>query len=313
MSKVLYIGLDYYHYPNVISEAIKLQGDEVDFYPIEPRTLFFKITRYVAQFCYRNALDRYHKSIISKTKNIQYDKVFFITTHFFSEHNLNLLKNIQANAKFIAYHWDSISQYNYLETIKYFDETYSFDREDCQNHDLQYLPLFASGIYRFQQSKNYNNEVYTVGSIVKPARYLLVRDFRKICQDHDISYQFHLKVTPITYFRLLLHGVFPKGVSFRTLELGEMEKLVDNSLASLDVTNHEQSGLTMRMIENIYAGRKVITTNANIQKEKFYDKKQVFIWTGTNADKLKNFLKLDYTPKKINELSVNSWVQELLK
>lgn len=313
MSKILYIGLDYYHYPTAICDAVKLDGHSIDFYPIEPRNIFFKVSRYVAKDSYRKALDEYHRDIITKTSTVSYDKVFFITTHFFSEENLALLRQTHISANFIAYHWDSIEQYNYLKTLKYFDKTTSFDRVDCEKYNLNYLPLFASGAYQNTKQNDFAVDVYTIGSIVRTERYSLVNDFRKFCIENGVSFNFHLKVTPITYFRLLLKGIIPKGVSFKTLEKDAFKKIVDNSRVALDVTNHAQSGLTMRMIENIYAGRKIVTTNVNIKREEFYDEEQVYIWNKSNCDGLLEFLKIDMTPKSFEQLSINNWVKEILE
>ncbi len=309
--RVLFIGLNYYHYPEAISKELERLGYQVDYYPIEPTTLFYKISRYILKPIYRVSLDRYHHKIINQSLSKEYDKVFFITTHYFSIENLKYLRNSQKNAEFISYHWDSLIQENYLETVEFFDRTYSFDRVDCQKHGIKYLPLFACGIYNDIEKKELDIDIYIVGSVGNPQRYILVQQFKDYCISNDISFNFHLKVTPITYLRVLLKGIIPQNVSFRTLKTEVMRDKAMRSRAVLDVPNHEQSGLTMRVIENICIGKKLVTTNVNIINEPFFDKNQVFLLGVDDMKDLKAFIRSDYKPKEYPELKLESWLRNI--
>lgn len=315
MTKILYIGLDYYHYPKVICQAFQGLGHEVDFYPIEPKTMFYMVSRYIAKAIYRRAIDKYHSEIIEKSKSTKYEKIFFVTAHFFSMGNLEKLRSTHSEAEFVAYHWDSVAQYNFLDSVAYFDKIFSFDREDCLTYGFIYQPLFASSVYQEKGAKNsehHDIDVYTVGTVVQPARYILVDRFRQYCVQNNIAFCFYLKVTPITYLRLLFNGVFPKGVSFGSMKPDQLKAVACRSTAVLDVTNNRQSGMTMRTIENIYSGKKLITTNQNIAGESFYDNDQVYILDGDNYCGVKEFLKKNYEVKKYPELSIDSWAKKVL-
>lgn len=314
MKRVLYIGLDYYHYPKMICQEIENIGYQVDFFQIEPRNLFYKVSRYLAKKWYKNYIDKYHKNIIEKTKTIHYDKVFFITTHFMSSNNLKTLRKIHSSAQFIAYHWDSISQYNYLDTNVFFDKVYSFDRVDCEIYGINYLPLFASGNYSKVINANVlpDIDIYTVGSIVQPERYILVNKFKEFCIKNNITFYFYLKVTPVTFFKLLMKGIIPKNVSFTSINTKKMQSVIARSRAVLDVTNHKQSGLAMRVIENIYIGKKIVTTNENIKAERFYSSDQIFILPIMDAKAFISFIKSDFKSQNFTELSINSWVKSIL-
>ncbi len=314
MARVLYIGLDYYHYPKMICQEMESIGYKVDFSPIEPRSFFYKASRYIAKKSYKKHLDKYHQKIIEETKSTHYDKVFFITSHFMSNENLEALKKAQPAAQFIAYHWDSISQYDYLETTPFFEKIYSFDRDDCKKHGFKYLPLFASGNYSkvMQNKVKPNIDIYTVGSIVQPERYILVNEFRQFCMKNNITFYFYLKVTPVTFLRLLIKGIIPQNVSFTSIKTKKLQSIIARSRAVLDVTNHKQSGLTMRVIENVYIGKKVVTTNENIKAEPFYSPEQVFILPIKEAKVFKSFIEAVYKPHNLTELSINSWMKTIL-
>jgi len=300
MKKILFIGLYYYNYPKVIKIGLEKLGYQVDFYQIEPKTLFYKTTRYIFKWLYHKSLDNYHSDIIAKSSHNKYDVVFFITSHFFSLDNLNKLRETHSTAKFIAYHWDSIEQYDFLNTVQFFDRVLSFDRQDCIENGFEYLPLFASGIYKELQNKKQDIDVYTVSSIVRPQRYLLIDKFRKFCLENNVSFYFHLKVTPVTYFRILRKGVIPKGVSFKTIDQLAMKDIVERSKTVLDVTNHSQSGLTMRLIDQ------------NVKHEKFFNEEQIFLLNKYNIRGVKNFLKQNCKTKEYPELLIENWLRVIL-
>lgn len=309
--KVLFIGLNYFHYPEAISSGLEKLGYQVDYYSIEPRTLFYKVLRNSLNSIYRIFLDRYHHNIIKQSSDIKYDKVFFITTHFLSNDNLQYLRDSQKNAEFICYHWDPISQYNYLSTVEFFERIYSFDSEDCKIHGFNYLPLFASGIYDNIEEKYHDIDIYTVGTVARPQRNILVQQFKDYCVNNNISFFFHLKMSPLAYIKMLFKGIVPKDVSFRTLDTEIMRDIVSRSRAVLDVPNHEQSGLTMRVIENICIGKKLVTTNVHIVNEPFYDKNQIFLLGVDNMDDLKAFIHSDYKPRQHPELRIEFWLKSI--
>ena len=315
MKKLLFIGLDYYHYPQVIIEGFEKMGYSVEFYPIEPRTLIYKTSRYLLKSFYNYKMNTYHRKIINQKRSIDYDIVFFITTHFFSLENLKLLKDTQKNARFISYHWDSVQQYDYLQTNVFFDKVLSFDRNDCLTYnDVDYLPLFASGIYNKKSSQeNTTIDIYTVSSIVNPERYILINNFKVYCLDNNISFYFHLKVTLITYVKIILTiKSFPKDVSFKTLDQEVMKGVVESSNAVLDVKNNKQSGLTMRVIENIVAGKKIVTTNTNILHEEFYDENSIFILKSDNISQVKEFVKKRGEMKEYQNLTLDHWLERII-
>ena len=54
------------------------------------------------------------------------------------------IRDLQPQAQFVLYQWDSIRNFPYIERMqKYFDRCYSFDRNDVGNNKrLIFKPLF---------------------------------------------------------------------------------------------------------------------------------------------------------------------------
>lgn len=312
--KVLFIGLSYYNYPVEISKKIEEKGYGVKYYAIEPRTFFVKSLRYLSKSIYEKKLDQYHKNIIENEQDIAYDYVFFLTVHFFSHENITLLKESQPKAKFVLYNWDPVTQYNYEPYLKYFDRVLTFDPEDAKRLNINYLPLFASDRYfDVKEQRDYDFDVYMVGSIVKYRRYYSVQQFAKYCKSKGIKFKSHLKCTPVTYLRVLLKGTIPKDLKFHAIDKEEFFGIVENSKAVFDFSNHVQSGYTMRIAENLCAGKKIITNNSYIKNEKFYNQNLIFIYDGDNFEGVDEFLQKENNSsnERFSEWSIDNWVENL--
>ena len=314
MSNILYIGLDYYSYPERICEGFRSIGHVVDFFPIEPRTLKYKALRYISNKAYRLCIDKYHDQIIEATSTNSYDYVFFVTTHFMSLSNIAKLKKLHAGAKFIAYHWDSIKQYDYRGSIPLFDKVWTFDFEDCHSNRLNYLPLFASGVYSSTPKSTLKDiDVYSIGTVVKVSRYKLIKKYQAIMEREGLKTFFYMKVTPVSYIRLLMEGIVPKGVHFTNINSNEFYDVVSRSRCVLDVSNNIQSGLSMRIIENTNIGIKVITNNESIGLFEFYDPHMHLYSSSDNVtgDEIATFIN-GVNTFKVPDLSVSTWARKVL-
>jgi hypothetical protein len=308
MKTVLFIGLNYYVYPKEIIRTFQEKGWKVNFYEIEPRTLVFKTLRYANPKIYRKLIDQYHFDLIEKELNNSYDLVFFLTVHFFSQANLLALKKSHENSKFVLYNWDPVTIFNYIPYLNYFNQTFTFDKEDAIKYELNYLPLFC--IEAFYQNKHkseqiFKQDVYMVGNLVSTRRYESVKKFADYCRANGIIFKYFLKTTPVVFFRLLMAGYLPFGIKMRSIRKTEFLDLMRQSRAVYDFSNHIQSGYTMRVIENFCANKKIITNNPLLNEEPFFSKDRFFIFKGFDYDGVKEFI---YTPMKQESYSETFWL-----
>lgn len=311
--KILFIGLSFYNYPAEIIKTLESKGYEVSFHAILPFTLPVRIFRHLSKRIYDRLIDKYHQKIIEDEQGKDYDYVFFLTVHFFSHHNINKLKQSQSKAKYLLYNWDPVTVFDYRSYIKYFDEVFTFDIEDSKQLDVNYLPLFAtSDFFKVSSQDNYNYDVYIVGSLVTNRRYEYVQTFAEYCEANNITFKRYLKCTPLSYLNILKTGVIPKGVSFKSLGRKDFFEIVKNSKAVFDFSNHVQSGYTMRVAENLCAGKKIITNNYNIKEEEFYDTDTIFVYEGANFKGVDEFLKKEIVRKNhFTKWSIQNWVDAI--
>lgn len=313
--RILFFGLNYHDYTRNIIDEMCAVGGHVTYVDIQPRSFLFKGLRTVGRSFYDRYLDVHHASAISKSKSIAYDKVVFLQAHQISVENLSNLRAVQSKAEFTLYNWDSLSNHDYQAQAKFFDRVLTFDPADARENGFGYLPLFCS---RFMQGLRRDRvepaSLFMVGNIVKPSRYAAVESFRSYCVDRGLKFKQHLKVSPVVWLNLTRSGILPRDVSFRSIDKAAFCDMIETSSAAFDFANHKQSGQTMRMMENLCLGKKIVTSNTWVKQEPFYSPDRIHVFDGLNFSGVEDFLNGDLVNKDadFSEYHIQSFVQQLL-
>ena len=71
--------------------------------------------------------------------------------------------------------------------------------------------------------------------------------------------------------------ISPVGLSSGSIDADEFRRLLEHSNAVFDFANHAQTGYTMRIFENLCAGKKIITNNRRIEHEPFYSSDRILV------------------------------------
>ena len=289
--KILLIGLPYHNYTAAIVDELRVQGHEISFHDIQPRDLLMKTLRVAARSWYRRRIDDHHRRILAAERGKRYDMVLFIQVHQMALPILETLKRDQSGAEFVLYNWDSISNHDYRAYLPLFDRVYTFDPQDAQAQGIGYLPLFCIrsflGLARREQR---HKAIYFVGNIVSIQRYRAVQAFKTYCQQQGIVFHSFLACTPYVMTLLLRAGHWPSDVSIRSIAHARFIDMIETSVAVFDFANHKQSGYTMRTIENLCAGKKIITGNPGIKTESFYTDDRILVFDGLDFSAVKTFL-----------------------
>lgn len=289
--QILLIGLPYHNYTAAIVDELRAQGHDVSFHDIQPRDLLMKTLRVTARGWYRRRIDDHHLHILAAERGRRYDMVLFIQVHQMALPTLEALKRNQPGAEFVLYNWDSISNHDYRAYLPLFDRVYTFDPQDAQAQGIGYLPLFCIrsflGLARREQQQK---AIYFVGNIVSIQRYRAVQAFKTYCQQQGIVFHSFLACTPYVMTLLLRAGHWPGDVSIRSIDHARFIDMIETSVAVFDFANHKQSGYTMRTIENLCAGKKLITGNPGIKAEPFCTDDRILVFDGLDFSAVKPFL-----------------------
>jgi hypothetical protein len=214
------------------------------------------------------------------------------------------------NSKRIMYQWDSEQNNHYTHLIKHFDYCASFDLADCNRLDLNYLPLFF--VRDLEQTPK------------RSARY----DLCLIGAYTENRYRFYLKVKTLAEARGLTFKVFffqPLASKLKDILVGrklttsstrldrsEVYRLMGESRCILDVHHSAQSGLTMRTIETLAMGKKLITTNAALKTEVFYNPESMKVVELDDPELDPDWLAVTETKTNIDHLRLDRWLIDLL-
>ncbi|MBC7506325.1 MAG: hypothetical protein H7267_11470 [Sandarakinorhabdus sp.] len=288
---ILLIALHYHDYTNQIAAELRRAGHMVSLHDIQPRDLGMKVLRVAAASRWQARLDAHHASILTAERGRAYDVVMFVQVHQMSQANLAAFRQEFREAKFILYNWDSIANHDFRAHAAAFDTVATFDPADARDYGLLHLPLFCvRGFQTLARREQERRGVYFVGNIVSPARYDAVAAFRDYCEAHGIRLQTHLACTPVVQSRLLRAGRLPRGVSLSGIAPARFIDMIETSTTVFDFANHQQTGYTMRVIENLCAGKKIITSNRRIRYEPFYTPDRILIFDGLDFSGVADFL-----------------------
>lgn len=313
--KILLIAVHYHNYTANIAEELRALGHSVRVHDIMPRDLLMKALRVVSPALWQRRLDRHHARILQRERGATYDMVLFIQAHQMSAANMAGFKAAFLDARFVLYNWDSIANHDYRPHLAAFDQVFTFDPDDARAYGLQYLPLFCSR--EFQNLARRDQErraVYFVGNIVNPARYEAVSAFRTYCERHGVRLMAFLACTPPVRLLLRRKGLKPSGLSFGSIDKAGFLDMIETSVAVFDYANHHQSGYTMRVFENLCAGKKIITNNPRILHEPFYSADRIHVFSGLDFDGVKAFVDrpLDDPDAQFSNYRIQTFVRHLV-
>lgn len=325
--KLLLIMPKFFDYPQLIKEELSSLGYDVDFFDDRPGTSgIVKAIIRVKKELINSYIKKYFESIMETVRTKKYDVVFLISGQSlsFSEKMMSDLKNVQPDARFILYQWDSLDNFPYILNMhKFFDKCYSFDRKDCENHrNLKFLPLFYSRRYEkigAEKKQDYKYDFSFVGT-AHPKKYKFIKmmseQLRRVYPNQFIYFFFPSKI--VYYYRKFKNPELKKAsideFNFVPVSGNKMDELISDSRCILDSAQDGQRGLTIRVLESLGARRKLITTNADVVNYDFYREENIYVYDG-NIDYDSLFFKEPYhdLPEQIySKYSLKSWLSEMI-
>lgn len=256
--------------------------------------------------------------------NINFSKVFFISIRDIGVNDKILLfgggigipiwmcypflKIIKSANRYI-WLWDSVitkSDRKYLAFEKKYFSVFTFDKVNADKYGLMYKNTVCSFPIINNIEVIPKNDIFFVGQ--DRGRYekinLLYEKFTVL----GFKCNFIILRDETSGCELSL-----KYASERiTLEESYVQTL--NSRAVLDIPINGQAGITQRPLEALFLGRKVITTNINIESEALYNSNSIFVVGKRSLSALKEFLDKESTVSEcvLDLYKINSWIREFI-
>ena len=327
-ARALVVAPSFFGYERDIVEEFERQGYETIFIDERPSNSAFaraivRVHRKVIGW----QIDDYYRDKWSELSGIEFEIVLVIKGEAIPRWFLQNLRQANKGARFVFYSYDALANaQNCLHILDCFDELLSFDSADVANRpDFSYLPLFYTKEFEplpaAQRGRPRRFDLSFIGTL-HTERYAFVK---KLFEGRSRTFSFFY-VQARWYFAVVKYlsrgqsGVPWSDVSFRKLSRKEVAEIFRDSLAVLDMPRRGQSGLTMRTFEVLASGAVLVTTNATITREPFFDPARVFILPANLEARIvcDIFERLDSTtaplgpPEFFAQYSLESWVSKVI-
>jgi hypothetical protein len=326
--KILLFAPDFFGYDIEIKYQLERMGAVVDLYDERPSSnaLIKAVIRIKRELLWY-LTERYFDRILIKNQNKNYDYIFVVKGEVINEKIMYKYKSVFTNAQFILYLYDSIDNYKSIKScFKYFDKVYSFDRRDSKNYpEIQFRPLFFiekfHTIYAQQNEGDFKYDILFVGTIHSD-RWNFLDFVRKTSMEKGLRVYYYLYFP--NRFIFYLRKCFVKGystlkasdVQFVPIKMDKIINLTRDSRSVIDIQHPKQTGLTMRTIEVLGSGRKLLTTNSEIQQYDFYSPENIQVIDRVTPEINSDFI---YSPfETINDklrykYSLRGWIDEVFE
>ena len=110
--------------------------------------------------------------------------------------------------------------------------------------------------------------------------------------------------------------IIPEEIKSPWIEYKEICRNIARSKAILEIVREGQSGATIRLMEALFFGKKLVTNNNLVKKEEFYNKENIFLLGDRPLEELKEFLNgefVPFAPELLNKYDVKQWMQNFRK
>jgi len=314
----------FFGYEKRVAQAIRAQGFDVDLYDERPNNGFIaKVSLRLNIKLYRPVVRKYISRVIEENKNKHYDYVFMVKSEAAGKAEIDMLRKAYPDAEFILYLWDSVANVPDGEKkLPLYDRVLTFDPVDAKNYGLKLRPLFYGDEYtaKDESEKTYEYDFAFVGT-AHTDRPRIAHALERECLKRDRKCFYYLFLPhPLVFLYNKIRersykGISKSDINFNSLKASQITEIYSKSRSILDVEHPKQRGLTMRTIELLGMGKKIITTNKYIKEYDFYNENNICLIDRENPSVAEDFFDREYSPVPqdiMKRYTIEAFVKEIL-
>jgi hypothetical protein len=327
VNRVLYIGAPFFTYHRDIAAEFEAKGWAVDHFNDRPSdNSFEKAVLKVRPSLLEGRVRTYFREIIAGTAALRYDLVLIVNGKTLSRTDLEKLRLVHPDAHFVLYLWDSVRLYPHVvDFFDLMDRVYSFDPADCFDHPVvSLLPLFYNRSFGAVGEGAAPVPDYDLVSVctAHPNRYATMSVLFPELERRGVNLFSYPYLNPLQYaYNRVRVAEFRHARSrefrFAPLDPDAYIDVLRRSRGVYDMNHSAQTGLTMRTIETLGARRQLVTSNATVERYRFFEPSRVLVVdpTAPDADAIVDFMRapaerLDEEQYRL--YSIDSWVEEII-
>lgn len=221
---------------------------------------------------------------------------------------LQAVHKAHPDAKIHFIYWNMVGKASHLmpDKIPAYVERWTYDSYDSEHYELKLYTSYP--YYRCFITPHVDNQidVLFVGRDKGRGQFLL--DLENKLKAQGLA----------TRFIITKSGRLSRRKKYYQSEVSydELCKMISHSRSVLNVIMENQKGLTLRDLEYVFQGVKLITTNQAIVSDPIYHPNNVFVIKEDNIAELRNFLALPIeplSPAVIEHHTFDSFVREITR
>lgn len=249
------------------------------------------------------------------------DRVLVVKGEAVSEQVVIAMRKKWRAASLHLYLWDgSENVRNAVEIASLFDSVATFDPEDARRFGWRHRPLFARSRRSAPPSTAAMKEYdwAFVGTIHSDRHRVIDRLRRQNPELRGFVFGF-VPGKPLLLARRMTDSSLwraPAGtVGTTPLAMSEVLAVMARARALIDVEHPKQRGLTMRTIETLLNGTKLVTTNRHVQESDLYHPSRVHVISRSEPRIPAEFLSSPFEPiptELTERYELAGWLREVL-
>lgn len=273
------------------------------------------ICRVVNMFCDKNSVKIMEKEIklffhINLQENlfnpelvgVEEENIIIFDGHVRTEF-LKWIRKNNPKKRIILWLWNTVAEVEHnlhLESIPDGIEIWSYSEYDCKKYNLNYNTTFF-----WDKKDKVEDEIvqdlYFIGK--DKGRLQKVKYVASACNERKINFTYHIVKT---------HKYsLPKKEYKSSISYLEVQKNIAKSKAILDIQVSKTAGPSLRALEAVFYGKKLVTDDKNVKTFKFYNKDNIFILGEDDLNELRVFLDSPVIPireEDVEYYNVRNWL-----
>jgi len=278
--RILYIAPRFFGYDEDIAAEMNRRGATVTRLFDRPfdRPFMTAVTKLAPRSIANAALPIYRQTLEQAPS--PFDIVFVVNGQTLPATFLDELRAHSPRATFILYLWDSLrNRASVIPTLPKYDQILGFDRSDAVQFGFSYRPLFFAPVFDSDATEPPRYDISFIGT-AHTDRAPIVHTLDTVLPAEMARFWYLFLQAPwVRRYYALKSGAFrrvPAGMfRYAPMPKDEIGRVFKQSRAILDIEHPQQRGLTMRTLETLGAGKKLVTTNRHIMEEAFYNPENI--------------------------------------
>jgi hypothetical protein len=320
--RILFIGIGFYDYEASIVERLRRYGATVQAFFDRPAILRRGMLAPPLRRLSIKALvfvRRHERRILRSANGVRYDFVLIIKAIDLRPEFLQALRRQQPRAEFILYQWDSLARLPGIEDrIPYFDRLLTFDRKDsAARPGLQFRPLFYRDDSLSADTGTSDQRAIDLSFVgwLHSNRLEMIRRVQEMAQSQGMSFCVYLYTGVFASLKLAL-ARNARNIHFKPLPYRKLMDLNRRTTVIVDLPHAAQSGLTMRAIEAVGLGKKLMTTASDVVHYDFFSNDNIQLLRADDLRLDRAFIRNPAVPVPEairHRYSLDAWLEDVFR